>query len=282
MARPKRSLGQNFLVDPNLQRKIVAALGAGAGDAVLEVGPGRGALTRHLAGSVGRLVAVELDDALAAALEAELGGVPGVEVVHADILRFRPESAFEDVAGLRVIGNVPYNITTPLLFHLLERPRPAVLVLMVQKEVAERIAAPPGGRTYGALSVGVRSVADVELLFTIGRAAFRPVPDVDSTVLRIVPHAPPRTSPAEERDLRTLARVAFGWRRKQLQKTLRSSPEYGLDAAALGRVQAATGLELEARPETLAPERLAALAGALRAEGLPRRDTEEIPGHGAA
>jgi 16S rRNA (adenine1518-N6/adenine1519-N6)-dimethyltransferase len=261
--RAKKSLGQNFLVDPGAQRRIVAALEPSPRDEVLEIGPGRGALTRHLVGKVRRLVAVELDDALAEAACAEFGNA--LEVVSGDVLELPLERLSADVPALKVVGNIPYNITTPLIFHLLERrPRPALIVLMVQREVADRILAQPGGKEYGALTVGVRSVADVERLFHVPRGAFRPAPNVDSTVVRIRPHAPPRLSPREEEELRRLTRTVFAWRRKQLQKILRSAPGYALSPAALAGVAAETGLALEARPETLAPDRFIALARVLR------------------
>ncbi|HEX7120025.1 MAG TPA: 16S rRNA (adenine(1518)-N(6)/adenine(1519)-N(6))-dimethyltransferase RsmA [Longimicrobiales bacterium] len=270
MPRAKRSLGQNFLVDPNLQRKIVDALEAGPGDEVLEIGPGTGALTRHLAGAVRRLVAIELDDALVDALRQEFGGAPGVAIVHANALEQDLDALSDDVARLKVVGNIPYNITTPLIFWLLERPvRPARIVLMIQKEVAGRILAEPGGKSYGALSVGVRAVAAVERLFTVGRGAFRPVPDVDSAVIRITPFHPSPLSADEERDLRALTRAAFAWRRKQIQKILRSAPGYGLDAAAVAAAGRAAGVDVYARPETLDPESFIRLARALRAAGFP-------------
>ncbi|HET9949211.1 MAG TPA: rRNA adenine dimethyltransferase family protein, partial [Longimicrobiales bacterium] len=149
--RPKRSLGQNFLVDANIQRKIVDALGAGAASEVVEIGPGRGALTRHLAGRVRRLVLVELDDHLAGALAEEYAGRSDVRVVHADALEVEIASLTEAPGEAHVVGNIPYNITTPLVFHVLERPRPATILLMVQEDVAARIVAPPGTREYGAL-----------------------------------------------------------------------------------------------------------------------------------
>lgn len=268
--RAKRSLGQNFLVDPNIQRRIVDALDAGPDDVVLEIGPGTGALTRHIAGRVRRLVAVELDDALAAALQREFADAPGVEIVHADAMEVDLDARLEGAAAPRVVGNIPYNITTPLIFRLLElEPRPAVVVLMIQKEVADRILAPPGGKEYGALSVGVRAISDVKRLFNVGKSAFWPAPDVISTVIRLVPHAPRRLTLPEEQDLRALTRVAFSWRRKQLQKILRDSPEYGLSHEEVAALSAETGLDLEARPESLAPERFVGLARALRARGLP-------------
>lgn len=276
--RAKKSLGQNFLVDQNIQRKIVEALEAGPADEVLEIGPGTGALTRHLAGAVRRLVAVELDDRLVDVLRQEFAGTPGFEVVHSDALKLDLAELVEDLPSLKVVGNIPYNITTPLIFWLLERDvRPERIVLMIQKEVADRILAAPGEKAYGALSVGVRAIADVERLFLVGRGAFRPIPEVDSAVIRITPHRPAPLTPAEEHDLRTLTRAAFAWRRKQLQRILRSAPGYGLDAGEVAAVGEATGLDLNARPETLSPEAFIRLARALRAAGYPRGETAPFP-----
>jgi 16S rRNA (adenine1518-N6/adenine1519-N6)-dimethyltransferase len=144
---------------------------------VLEIGPGQGALTHHLAGKVRRLVCVEKDDALVEGLRVQFAFEPSVQIIHADILKVQLESVSADPAALKVIGNIPYNITTPILFNLLERrPRPREIVLLVQREVAERIVAPPGGKTFGALAVGVRTVADAERVLDVGRKAFRPVP----------------------------------------------------------------------------------------------------------
>lgn len=258
--RAKRSLGQNFLVDPNLQRKIVSAVGAGPGDEVLEIGPGQGALTRHLAGTVGRLVLVELDRSLAARLREEYRDDPDVSVVEGDVLQTEMDRVTHDWARTRVVGNIPYNITTPILFHLLERPRPADIVLMVQREVAERMVAPPGGEGYGALSVGVQSVARAELLFAVPRSAFRPVPRVTSAVVRVTPVHPAPLDRGDETRLRRLTRAAFQWRRKQMQKTLRDHPDLSLSREAVAAAGDALGLDLGRRPETFSPQELLALA----------------------
>jgi 16S rRNA (adenine1518-N6/adenine1519-N6)-dimethyltransferase len=258
--RAKRSLGQNFLVDGNLQRKIVATLGAGASDRVLEIGPGRGALTRHLAGAVAHLTLVELDDGLAAALLRRYQDRDDVTVIHDDFLRVPLAERARDPAALLVVGNIPYNLTSPILFHLLERPRPARIVLMVQAEVAARIVAEPGGGDYGALAVGVASVADSRFCFSVPRTAFRPVPGVDSAVVEIVPHAPARLTPDDEVRLRTLTRAAFQWRRKQMQKILRDHPDLAADRAALDEAAVDLGLDLVRRPETFAWTELLALA----------------------
>jgi len=262
-ARAKRSLGQNFLVDPNLQRKIVEALGAGPEDEVLEIGPGHGALTRHLAGAVGHLVLVELDDDLAASLATTYTGRDDVEVVHGDVLEMAPERHVRRPEALRVVGNIPYNITTPILFRLLERPRPSVIVLMVQEEVADRIVAREGTSAYGALAVGVRSVARTERLFRVGRKAFRPVPRVDSAVVRIEPIRPEPLSPGEEVRLRRLVRAAFQWRRKQLGKILRDHPDLDVPQDALAGVLERAGVDPTDRPERLAPDTFVRLADAL-------------------
>jgi len=269
--RPKRSLGQNFLIDPNLQRKIVDALGVEPGDAVLEIGPGRGALTRHLVEEgPGRLILVELDDDLAEALASEFGESPNVEVIHGDVLELELADMVRDPGSLKVVGNIPYNITTPIVFKLLERPRPREILLMVQKEVGERITAEPGTSEYGALAVGVQSVARAERLFDVGRGAFRPRPRVDSTVVRIRPRVPPPLTPREEGLLRSLTRVAFQWRRKQFQTTLRKHPSYDLSPEEVASLEERTGFDLTRRPERFSPGELLEIARVLDEGGRPR------------
>jgi 16S rRNA (adenine1518-N6/adenine1519-N6)-dimethyltransferase len=262
--RARKSLGQNFLIDPNQQRRIAAALDPQPDDTVIEIGPGQGAITRHIAPAVGRLSLIELDRDLAPALAREFAGDSHVSVVQGDILDTDLREIVDDISTVKVIGNIPDNITTPIIFRLLERDlRPASIVLMIQREVADRILAPPGNAEYGALSVGVRSVARVERLFHVARGSFRPVPRVDSTVIRIVPIMPSPLTPEDEQNLRLLTRLAFSWRRKQIQKTLRAAPEYALDQAAVDEVQRTTGIALHQRPEQLSPDELLSLARAI-------------------
>lgn len=261
--RAKRSLSQNFLVDHNIRRKIVAELAAGPADEVLEVGPGHGELSDLLVGEVDTLVLVEKDDLLASELEARLGGRDDVRVVHADALEVDLAALLPgDRPGL-LISNLPYGITSPLIFRFLDmRPLPTRMVLLVQKEVAERIAAAEGSKVYGALSVGVQARADVRVAFRVGRGAFRPAPAVDSALIVIEPHADPRNDEML-RALRVLTRVAFSRRRKQLGRILRSAPEYDLSAAGVDRVLEACALSPQARPETLTPDQFIELAGRL-------------------
>lgn len=251
--RAKKSLGQNFLVDVALQRRIVSALSCSLADTVLEIGPGRGALTRHLVGRVKHLVLVELDDQLAERLREEWGARPDVEVLHQDFLRLDWAAAVADPSELFIVGNIPYNITAPIIFKVLERPRPREIVLMVQREVADRLTASPGTREYGALTVGVRSVASVEKVLRVPRTAFQPVPGVDSAVVRITPASPPSLSTSEEHSLRSLTRAAFAWRRKQLQKILRDHEALRMSPGQLEDLSRETGWDLTRRPETLSP-----------------------------
>jgi len=261
--RPKKSLGQNFLVDGNLQRKIVEAVAPDPQDEILEIGPGKGALTRHLMGRSRALFLVELDNDLAASWSKEAEGRPGIRVLHRDILDVDLLELTEAVAELKVVGNIPYNITTPILFHLLERPRPREILLMVQKEVADRILASPGTSAFGALSVGVRSIARVERVLKVPASAFRPVPAVDSVVIRVTPIRPHPLSGAEEVALRTLTRAAFQRRRKQFQSILRTHPELGLSKEGVAKLQEATGFDLSRRPETFSPADFIRLSRAL-------------------
>ncbi len=267
MVRAKRSLSQNFLVDPNLRRKLVEALGAGPDDTVLEIGPGHGELSERMVGEVARLVLVEKDDRLVELLMERWGTRDDVCIVHADALKVDLAELVAGSSALRVISNVPYSITSPLLFRFLEfRPLPSRLVVLVQEEVGRRIVADPGTREYGALSVGVRARAEARLAFRVGRRAFRPVPAVDSVAVVIEPAA---DCPEEHelKALRDLTRAAFSRRRKQIRTILRDAPEYGLSAAAAEAVLARVGADPTARPETFDPGLFLRLAEQLRSVG---------------
>lgn len=267
MSGPKRALGQNFLVDRNIQRKIVDAVDPRPDQSVLEIGPGRGALTELLAERAGRLVLVELDDDLAAALEDRYQNESHVRVIHHDILKLPLDGVTPMPERLRVVGNIPYNITTPIIFHLLGGSRPADITLMVQSEVADRMLAEPGTSGYGALTVGVRSVARVERLMRVPPGAFRPRPRVESTVLRIEPFRPSPLEAGQEQALRHVTRAVFQWRRKQLKRTLRDHPDLRTAPDRMERI--GSELDLRRRPETLSPAEFTGLADLLFPEGLP-------------
>ncbi len=257
-------LSQHFLHDDRIAARIVAALRAPEGARVLEIGPGEGALTRHLVGRGWRVTAVELDRTLAARLEEQWGGE--LEIVRGDALAFAPAP---DSGPWWVIGNLPYAITSPLLFHLLAQvPAGAIaeMVFMVQKEVADRLGAAPGSKTYGALTVGVRLAADVEVLFDIGPGSFRPPPRVRSSVVRLVPHDRWELDSARRARVERLVRGLFGQRRKQLQKGLRTLAPWRLDAAAVARVEERAEMDLARRPETLSVEEWLRLEAALAGE----------------
>lgn len=262
--RPKKSLGQNFLVDGNLQRKIVEAFGPAPADEVLEIGPGKGALTQHLVGRCRSLILVELDRDLAEGLEERYGGREGVEVISGDILEHHSADLTSRVHELKVLGNIPYNITTPILFHLLTVPRPREILIMVQKEVGERILADPGTSSFGALSVGVRTVARAERVLKVPATAFRPVPAVDSVVIRVTPLHPEPLTEQEEAAVRSLTRLAFQQRRKQFQSILRNQPTLQLSHEQVKALEKATGFDLRQRPETFSPQDFIALSMALQ------------------
>jgi 16S rRNA (adenine1518-N6/adenine1519-N6)-dimethyltransferase len=246
--RPRKSLSQHFLSDPRILARIAAALEAEPGDTVLEIGPGPGGLTAELARLPVRLIAIERDASLIPALRAR---VPSARIVEGDALAL-DWHALVGSGPFRVVGNIPYHITTPLLERALLPPRPARIVFLVQKEVALRVAAEPGTAEYGALSVGVQAVARVERLFTVPAGAFYPRPKVDSAVLRLTPLAEPLVQDGEVEPFRRLVVGLFGFRRKQLIRGLRQHT--GLDPADAARVLTEAGLAPTARPETLPPE----------------------------
>jgi 16S rRNA (adenine1518-N6/adenine1519-N6)-dimethyltransferase len=244
----RKSLGQHFLTDRRILGRIADALQLQGGETVVEIGPGRGALTDILAERAGRLVAVEVDRALAAMLRERYARRSNVLIAEADVLEV---SLGELAAGPFVlVGNVPYYITTPILFHALEHPRAERSVYLVQREVADRLTATPGSKEYGALTVNVAAVARADTLFKVPAGAFSPPPKVESAVVRITPLAEPLVQPHEEEPLRKLVQGAFGMRRKQMRRVIRTLRS--LDAEQADATLAAAGIDPEARPETLA------------------------------
>jgi 16S rRNA (adenine1518-N6/adenine1519-N6)-dimethyltransferase len=251
----RKSLGQHFLTDRRILGRIADALHLRGDETVLEIGPGRGALTDILAERAGRLIAIEYDRALAAMLRERYARRSNVLVAEADVLEV---SLGELAAGPYVlVGNVPYYITTPILFHALVPPRAERAVYLVQREVAQRLSAHPGSKEYGALTVNVAAVARAETLFGVPAGAFAPPPKVESAVVRITPRAEPLISPDEERPFRTLVQGAFGMRRKQMRRVVRSL--FALDAERADELLAAAGIEPSDRPEVLSVQQFVAL-----------------------
>lgn len=252
----RKSLGQHFLTDRRILGRIVDALELAGDETVVEVGPGRGALTELLLPRCGRLVVIEYDRALAALLRERYAGESRLSVVEADVL----ETNLAAAAGTEdfvLVGNVPYYITTPILFHALERPRPRRAVYLVQREVADRAASPAGSRTYGALSVNLQAVATVRTLFRVPAGAFQPPPKVESAVVRVEPRPDPVVAPEEEASFRRLVQDAFGMRRKQVGRIVRSL--YGVGPEDAERIVRGAGLDPQARPETLSADDFARL-----------------------
>lgn len=257
---PRKRLGQHFLTDPRILTRIVDALAPTADETVIEIGPGRGALTDVLVPRARRVIAIELDRELASRLTERYAGDARLTVVQADVL----STDFAALAGgpFVVAGNVPYNITTPILFHALQQPRPLRAVYLVQREVAERVVAAPGSEAYGALSVNVQCVANAEIVFRVAAGSFSPPPKVESAVLRITPRGDPVVAEEDEVRYRALVQAAFSLRRKQLRRVVRTI--CSLDAEAADVVVSAAGLDPEVRPEVLSPGDFARLLAASR------------------
>lgn len=255
-----KRFGQHFLNDRDALAAIADAAQLGKSDVVVEIGSGRGALTDLLLERADRVIAVEIDRELVDRLRKSHEGNPRLTVIEGDILSLR----YADIVGqpFSVVGNVPYYITTPILFGLLQPPLPVRAVLLVQEEVAERIVAAPDSREYGALSVNVQAVARAEIVRSVPASAFTPPPKVESSVMRFTPLKTPLVPLQELSEFRTFVQAAFGMRRKQLGNILRSVRSLSLEEATA--VLEGEGIDPRARPETLSPSQLAALMRASR------------------
>ena len=250
----KKHLGQNFLYDPSVLTRIIDAAELSRSDTVVEIGPGPGRLTRLLADTVDKVIAIELDQDLYERLRADLIGYRNVELVHGDALKFR----YESVGTFKVVANIPYYITTPIIFRLLEaRENLESMTLTIQKEVAERIAASPGGKDYGVLTIMVRYYALSEMKFIIPKESFRPEPKVDSAVLHMRILKRPAVDVKDEEMFFRVVRTAFSQRRKTLSNSLRGLGEN------IKEVLASAGIDPARRPETLSLEEFAGLADSL-------------------
>ena len=254
--RADKTLGQNFLIDENVVRQIVEAAELSEADTVLEVGPGIGTLTQGLAESKAQVVAVELDTRLLPVLATTLEGYDNVRVVHGDILKV---NIMEEVGApeFKVCANLPYYITTPIIFALLEKRLPMErLVAMVQKEVAERMAAQPGGKEYGALSVAIQYYTEPEIAFIVPPTSFIPAPAVDSAVIVCKRRAKPPVEVCDEALFFRVVKAAFSLRRKMLSNSLKNM---GIKGEQVAKWLELAGVDGKRRAETLSLEDFAKL-----------------------
>lgn len=272
LPRPRKRFGQHFLVDRSVAGRILELVRPLPGDVVFEVGPGRGALTALLVAALPRLVAVEIDRDLTADLRRRFPP-PGLRLIEGDVLAVDLAEVIEEEGGQRllVVGNLPYNITAPMLFHLLDHAdRVREAVLMVQREVAARLTAAPGSRAYGLVTVLLGMRAEVEQRLLVQRGSFRPVPGVDSAVvtMRFCPRD--RVAVRDRAGFERLVRAAFGQRRKMLRNTVLAAAP-GLTRPDLEAVSTRADIDLTRRPETLGIAEFARLSDALTELGTEAR-----------
>ena len=264
--QPRKELGQHFLMDQNILSSISRLVEAQPSDAIIEYGPGLGVLTEQLVDSGARVVGVELDEGMVAVLRGELADRENFRLLHTDLAHLDTTKLIEElkVERIKLVGNLPYQLTSHVLFGVLELGAYVQsAVLMVQREVAERIVASPGSRQYGILSVLLNTFHTVQLELRVKPGSFVPPPRVDSAVLHIVPRAEPLLGWEQRQALIYLVKSVFNERRKVLRNTLKKFFE--LDAASLEIVAEVSGLDLGRRPETLPVEEFVRLLHAIPA-----------------
>lgn len=228
----KKSLGQNFIIDPNILRNIVNYAGLTEESGAIEIGPGIGALTEHLARNCKKVVAFEIDGRLIPVLEDTLSPYPNVKIIHSDVLKADVakiiEEEMQDIKDIMVVANLPYYVTTPILMKLLNDRLPIRgFVVMMQKEVADRITAKPGTKSYGSLSIAVQYYTHAEVVMTVPKTVFMPQPNVDSAVIRLTMREAPPIQVVDEDFLFVVTRAAFAQRRKTILNNLQSGLKSG-------------------------------------------------------
>jgi 16S rRNA (adenine1518-N6/adenine1519-N6)-dimethyltransferase len=266
--KPCKSLGQNFLVDSNLLTKIVAAADIDEKTGVIEIGPGLGALTDKLLEKAGKVVAIEIDRELAALLRERYEGENRLTILEQDILTSSLEQIIEielkDYKKLKVVANLPYYITSPIIIKLLEENiHFDSLTLMVQKEVAERLTASLGNKEYGSLTVFVNYYADVKIAFNVSRNVFVPKPEVDSAIIQLMPHREKPFRPVDEQLFFSTLRAGFRHRRKTLTNNLIMEFAGDLSREEINEVLGAVSIDGMRRAETLSPAEFVKLADGL-------------------
>lgn len=266
----QKKYGQNFIGDPALLERIATVCDWQPGDRALEIGPGAGTLTRAIAREAEGVLAIEIDRRLAPLLEETLADCANVHLVFTDALKADLDALMRDTLGwdgrYKLIANLPYYITTPLIMHVLEdSEKVSELVIMVQKEVGERLCAAPGSKAYGAVTVMVQYAATVARAFDVGRHAFVPAPEVDSTILHLIPYEKRPIQAQSDAVLRRVVKAAFSQRRKTLRNSLSS---LGCDKALIKQALEAASIEDSRRAETLSVAEFVALADAFYEGGL--------------
>lgn len=266
----QKKYGQNFIGDPALLERIATVCDWQLGDRALEIGPGAGTLTRAIAREAEEVLAVEIDRRLAPLLEETLADCANVHLVFTDALKADLDALMRDTLGwdgrYKLIANLPYYITTPLIMHVLEdSEKVSELVIMVQKEVGERLCAAPGSKAYGAVTVMVQYAATVARAFDVGRHAFVPAPEVDSTILHLIPYEKRPIQAQSDAVLRRVVKAAFSQRRKTLRNSLSS---LGCDKSLIKQALEAASIEDSRRAETLSVAEFVALADAFYEGGL--------------
>lgn len=265
----KKSLGQNFLIDPNILRNIVSHANLTKDSAAIEIGPGIGALTEHLARTAGQVVAFEIDQRLLPVLEDTLAPYDNVEIIHADILKANilevMTEKLSEYKDVMVVANLPYYVTTPILIKLLMEKLPIRgMVVMMQKEVADRITASPSTKAYGSLSIAIQYYMKAEIAMMVPKTVFIPQPNVDSAVIRLTRHEKALVSVIDEDFLFTVSRASFAQRRKTIINNLQSQLPRGKEKKELIlSALAEAGVDSTRRGETLSIEEFARLADIL-------------------
>ncbi|MGJ9385882.1 16S rRNA (adenine(1518)-N(6)/adenine(1519)-N(6))-dimethyltransferase RsmA [Salipaludibacillus sp. CF4.18] len=261
----KKSLGQNFLIDPNVLSNIVRAAGLTEDSGVIEIGPGIGALTEQSARSAERVLAFEIDQRLLPILKDTLSPYPHVEIVHKDVLKANllqeVQRYFKPNQDIAVVANLPYYVTTPILMKLLEEKLPIrVIVVMLQKEVAERIAASPGSKIYGSLSIAAQYYAKAETVFTVPKTVFVPQPNVDSAILRLTRREKPPVDVINEDFFFEFVQSSFVQRRKTVLNNLSVFFEEKLDKSDVATILEENGMDPKRRAESISMEEFAFLS----------------------
>ena len=260
----QKKFGQNFLIDPHVLDKIIASANITKEDCVIEIGPGIGSVTQALLENAGKVISIEIDDQLIPILTEQFGHHEHFKLIHKDCLKVDLKKLIEEESPdrkVKVVANLPYYITTPIIMTLLENELPIEsITVMVQKEVADRLASKPGSKQYGAITVSVNYYADSYLVANVPRNCFMPRPNVDSAVIKLSLHDEPEVKVGNIKQMFRIIKAAFLLRRKTLLNTLAAHGELGLEKDKLKELLDASGIGAQTRGETLSIEEFARLS----------------------